>query len=205
MKIILLGAPGAGKGSQAALLTGYYQIPHISTGDAFRSNITRGTEIGIYAKSFIDQGLLVPDEVTIQIVKDRLTQDDCKNGFMLDGFPRTIAQAEALASFTEIDAVINIDVDFGAVIARLSGRRSCSCGAVYHVSTYADKTCAKCGKDLYVRDDDREDAIRKRLEVYEAQTAPLTAYYEKKDKLIHVDGNCTIQETFAEITSILKK
>lgn len=199
-----MGAPGAGKGSQAAKITEYYKIPHISTGDAFRMNIAQGTEIGVYAKSFIDKGLLVPDDVTIRIVESRLKADDCKNGFMLDGFPRSIPQADALAKITEIDAVINIKVDPSVILKRLTGRRSCTCGAVYHVSTYHSDLCEKCGGKLYIREDDKEEAILKRLEVYEKTTAPLAEYYKKLGKLYEVEGNCTIAETFEEIKAILK-
>lgn len=202
-KIILLGAPGAGKGSQAAIISEHYGIPHISTGDAFRSNIARGTEIGKYAKTFIDKGLLVPDEVTVNIVAERLKAEDCKNGFLLDGFPRSIPQAEALARITEIDAVIDITVDFDRVIKRLSGRRMCSCGAVYHTSTYSKDVCEKCGGKLYIRDDDNEDAIRKRLEVYSETTAPLTEYYKKLGILYEVGGNGTIEDTFHEVKAVL--
>lgn len=204
MKIILLGAPGAGKGSQAAKITKYYGIPHISTGDAFRSNIAAGTEIGKYAKSFMDKGQLVPDEVTIKIVEERLKAEDCKNGFMLDGFPRSIPQADALSKITDIDAVINITVDPSVILKRLTGRRSCSCGACYHISTYDKDTCERCGAKLFIRDDDREDAIKVRLEVYEKTTAPLVEYYGNKGILIEVDGNCTIDETFEMIKAVLK-
>ncbi|MFA5449942.1 MAG: adenylate kinase [Clostridia bacterium] len=202
-KIILLGAPGAGKGSQAAKISEYYRIPHISTGDAFRSNIARGTEIGKYAKTFIDKGLLVPDDVTVKIVTERIAEDDCKNGFLLDGFPRSIPQAEALSQLTQIDAVIDIQVDFSLVIKRLSGRRMCSCGGVYHISTYQKGECEKCGGKLYIRDDDNEESIKKRLEVYAQTTAPLTEYYEKQGILYKVGGNDTIEDTFREVKAVL--
>jgi adenylate kinases len=204
MRIILLGAPGAGKGSQAEKITTNYGIPHISTGDAFRSNIAKGTEIGLYAKSFMDKGLLVPDDVTIKIVAERLKADDCKKGFVLDGFPRSIPQAEALEKITNIDYVINIAVDDQIVLKRLGGRRSCSCGAVYHVSTYDKDTCAVCGKKLYIRDDDKEETIVKRLEVYYKTTAPLVDFYKTRGKLYEVGGSGTIGETYEEVRKILK-
>ena len=152
MNIILLGAPGAGKGTQAARISDGYKLPHISTGDIFRENIKNQTPIGLEAKSYIDKGLLVPDEVTCKIVEGRIAQADCQNGYMLDGFPRTIAQAEALDKITNIDLVINIDVDFSLLMERLCGRRVCACGATYHVSTLGGETkCARCGGELYQR------------------------------------------------------
>lgn len=203
MKLILLGAPGAGKGSQATKISSKYGIAHISTGDALRSNITKGTELGKFAKAYIDKGLLVPDEVVIGIVADRIKQDDCKNGFLLDGFPRTIAQAEELGKLTDIDYVINIVVDFSVITSRICGRRMCSCGESYHISTYKSDTCAKCGGKLYQRADDNEETIASRLEVYKNQTAPLVEYYKKLDKVVEVDGNRTIDATFADIKAIL--
>lgn len=203
MKIILLGAPGAGKGSQATKIAEKYGIAHVSTGDALRANIKNGTELGKFAKSFIDKGELVPDEVVVGIVADRIKKDDCVNGFLLDGFPRTIAQAEALGKLTEIDYVINIDVDFDLIAERIGGRRMCACGESYHVSSYKSDVCAKCGGKLYQRDDDREETVKSRLSVYEKQTAPLVSYYEQTGKLVTVDGNKTIDEVFAEISEIL--
>ena len=204
MNIILLGAPGAGKGSQATKIKDTFRIPHISTGDAFRKNIAMGTEIGKLAKTYMDNGQLVPDEVVVKIVESRLKEDDCKDGFLLDGFPRTIPQAEALSKVAKVDAVINIDVDFSIITNRLTGRRSCKCGESYHVSTYKDTVCAKCGQPLYVRDDDKEETIRKRLDVYRSTTEPLIAYYAERGVLHNVDGNRTIEEVFADIVSILK-
>lgn len=204
MKLILLGAPGAGKGSQAVKIKEYYGIPHISTGDAFRDNISRGTEIGKLAKSYIDEGKLVPDEVVVNIVAARLAQDDCKNGFLLDGFPRTIPQAEALAKIADVDYVVDIDVDFGIITARLTGRRTCVCGASYHISTYKETTCAACGKELFIRDDDKEETIAKRLETYKTTTAPLVEFYKGVGKLVKVDGNRPIDEVFEEIKAKLK-
>lgn len=204
MKLILLGAPGAGKGSQATKISAEYNIPHISTGDALRANIAAGTELGKYAQSFIEKGMLVPDEVVVNIVADRIRQDDCKNGFLLDGFPRTIGQAEALDKLTDIDMVINLEVDFGLVINRISGRRMCACGETYHISTYSADDCAKCGGKLYQRKDDNEDTIKNRLEVYTQQSAPLVDYYKDKGILVNVDSNTTIQATFDAIKEILK-
>ncbi len=204
MNIILLGAPGAGKGSQAVKLKEYYGIPHISTGDAFRSNIARGTEIGIYAKSFMDKGQLVPDDVVVKIVAERLGADDCKNGFLLDGFPRSIPQAEALEKLTKIDYVINFVIDFERVVERLGGRRTCVCGETYHVSTHQSDTCDKCGQKLFVRDDDKEDIIRNRLAVYEKNTAPLVDFYRERGLLVDVDADRTIDETFKDIIGLLK-
>lgn len=203
MKLILLGAPGAGKGSQATKISAKYGIPHISTGDAFRANIAQGTELGKYAKSFMDKGELVPDEVVVDIIADRIKKDDCKEGFLLDGFPRTITQAEALDKLTDIDKVINIEVDFNLILNRITGRRMCECGESYHISTYDKDVCAKCGKKLYQRQDDTADTVAHRLEVYSKQTAPLIDYYRNKNILIDVDGNRTIELTFKDIEEIL--
>ena len=202
MNIILLGAPGAGKGTQASMITDAYSIPHISTGDIFRANMQEKTPIGVIAKSYIDKGQLVPDDITCQIVEDRLQQDDCKkNGFMLDGFPRTIPQAEALEKLEKVDAVINIDIDTSLLMARLCGRRVCKdCGESYHVSRLNGKTtCEKCGGELYQRKDDNTETVSSRLKVYHAQTAPLIEYYTKKGLLINVQGDATPTEVFAEI------
>lgn len=203
MKIILLGAPGAGKGSQATKICAKYGIAHISTGDALRANIKNGTELGKFAKAYIDQGLLVPDEVVVGIVADRIKQDDCQYGFLLDGFPRTINQAEELGKLTDVDYVINIDVNFDLITARIAGRRMCACGETYHISTYKADTCAKCGAPLYQRADDKEETVKERLAVYEKQTAPLVEYYKKTGKLVDVDGNKSIDEVFNEIVKVL--
>ncbi|MDD4315989.1 MAG: adenylate kinase [Clostridia bacterium] len=204
MKLILLGAPGAGKGSQATKISAEYGIPHISTGDALRANITAGTELGKFAQSFIEKGQLVPDEVVVNIVADRIKKEDCKKGFLLDGFPRTIPQAEALDKLTAIDVVINLDVDFELVIGRISGRRMCACGETYHISTYDKEICAKCGGKLYQRKDDNAETVKSRLEVYTKQSAPLVDYYKDKGILVNVDSNTTIQATFDAIKEILK-
>ena len=205
MKVILLGAPGAGKGTQAVRLAKRYNIPHISTGDIFRSNIKERTPIGIVAKSYIDKGQLVPDEVTIQIVKERLEKDDCKNGYLLDGFPRTVSQAEALDGFSEIDSVVNIDVPLHKLMRRITGRRVCGkCGESYHIDYLDGSTsCRKCDGELIQRADDNEDTVGKRLEVYEKQTAPLIDHYKSKGKLIDVDGDGDIDSVFAAIVERL--
>jgi len=205
MKLILLGAPGAGKGSQAALIKEAYAIPHISTGDIFRANIKGGTELGRLAKSYIDKGELVPDSVVIAIVKDRLEEADCKKGFILDGFPRTVVQADALAGFTGIDAVINLVVDNEVIIRRIAGRRMCPCGETYNTATLkGPEICIKCGAKLYQRNDDKEETVKNRLAVYEKETAPLIAYYREKGMLIDIDCNGkTISKTDIEIRKIL--
>jgi len=204
MKLILLGAPGAGKGSQATKIAKEYGIAHISTGDALRANIAKGTELGKFAKTFMDAGKLVPDEVVVNIVANRVKEDDCKKGFLLDGFPRTVAQADALSKLTDIDFVIDIDVDFAKVLARITGRRMCECGESFHISTHKADTCSKCGKKLYQRADDNEVTVQSRLDVYKSQTAPLIEYYKKQKKLVTVDGNRSIEEVFNAIKDILK-
>ncbi len=201
MNVILLGAPGAGKGTQAVRLAEKYDIPHISTGDIFRYNIKNQTPIGIVAKSYIDKGQLVPDEVTIQIVKERLEMDDCKNGYLLDGFPRTVSQAEALDTFSNVEAVVNVDVPLNKLLKRITGRRVCSkCGESYHVDYLNGKTdCAKCGAELIQRADDNEETVGARLDVYQKSTAPLIEYYDKKGVLITVDGDGDIESVFNSI------
>lgn len=203
MKLILLGAPGAGKGTQATRISDKYGLPHISTGDILRKNIKEGTELGKEAKSYIDAGQLVPDEVVINIVKDRLQQTDCKKGYILDGFPRTVAQAEALDKVAEIDAVINIAVDPALIVDRITGRRMCACGESYHISMGISETCPKCGSKLYQRDDDKEDTVKARMQVYENQTAPLIDYYTAKDLVIDVDGGKPLNEVFEQISKVI--
>lgn len=203
MKIVLLGAPGAGKGSQANKITEYYKIPHISTGDAFRSNIARGTDIGKYAKTFIDKGQLVPDEVVLKIVEERVSQDDCANGFLLDGFPRTLAQAEALDKISDIDVVLNLAVDPSIIMSRLTGRRSCACGALYHVSTYSSDVCEKCGAKLFVRDDDKPETIQNRLAIYEKTILPIIDFYENQGILVTLNASRTVAEVFEDVKRIL--
>ena len=205
MNIVLLGAPGAGKGTQAVRLAEKYKVPHISTGDIFRSNIREKTPIGVVAKSYIDKGQLVPDEVTVQIVRERLEKDDCKNGYLLDGFPRTVAQAEALGEFSEVEAVVNIDVPMNKLLRRITGRRVCSsCNESYHIARLDGKTaCGKCGGDLVQRADDNEETVKSRLDVYLAQTSPLTEYYAGKGLLITVDGDGDIEDVFDAIVKKL--
>ena len=189
MNIIFLGPPGAGKGTQAQRVCDALKIPQISTGDILRRAIKEQTPTGLKAKSFIDAGKLVPDEVVIDIVKERLAQDDCKAGYILDGFPRTVAQAEALATFAKIDAVIELDVSDEALVNRLSGRRVClNCGATYHVSRKKDNVCDKCGSEIVQRQDDKPETVLSRLKVYHEQTAPLSAYYDEKQLLRRIDG-----------------
>jgi adenylate kinase len=188
MNIILLGAPGAGKGTQATKIADTYGLPHISTGDIFRENIKNQTEIGVLAKTYIDKGQLVPDETTCKIVQERISRSDCENGYMLDGFPRTIAQAEALDKIADIQIVINIDVDHALLMDRLCGRRVCKdCGESYHLSRLnGATTCSRCGGELYQRKDDNPETVQKRLGVYNAQTAPLIDYYKTKGLLFNV-------------------
>ena len=205
MNIILLGAPGAGKGTLASKLVDEYAFPHISTGDIFRENIKNQTEIGMLAKSFIDKGQLVPDEVTCKIVEERIARADCKNGYMLDGFPRTEVQAEALDKITNIDLVINIDVDFSLLMDRLCGRRVCkNCGESYHITRLNGATsCSRCGGELIQRKDDNPETVQSRLDVYNAQTAPLIAYYTKKGLIFNVDGSTTPEHVFEKVAEKL--
>jgi adenylate kinase len=209
MNIILLGAPGAGKGTQATRISDKYGMPHISTGDIFRANIKGGTEIGLLAKSYIDKGQLVPDEVTCKIVENRLAEDDCKRkGYLLDGFPRTIAQAQALDKFAEIDAVVNIEIDFSLLMNRLCGRRVCKeCGESYHISTLNGATkCSRCGGELYQRKDDNPETVESRLSVYTEQTAPLIDYYTKKGIILNFVGTDDPPEVlFGQIANELDK
>jgi len=208
----MLGAPGAGKGTQAARIAEKYNIPHISTGDIFRANIKNGTELGQKAKSYMDQGLLVPDELVVDLVVDRLAKDDAKCGYVLDGFPRTIPQAEALdnalASKNEnVDYAINVEVPDENIVRRMSGRRAClSCGATYHVvynPTKVEGKCDSCGSELVLRDDDKPETVKKRLDVYHEQTQPLIDYYTNKGIIKEVDGTKDMNEVFADIVNIL--
>ena len=212
MKIIMLGAPGAGKGTQAKQIADKYKIPHISTGDIFRANIKNNTELGQKAKQYMDQGLLVPDELTCDLVRDRIKQDDCKNGFILDGFPRTIPQAEALDAALDkinekMDYAINVDVPDENIVNRMGGRRCClNCGATYHVVTIPTKVegiCDRCGSPVVLRDDDKPETVQKRLTVYHDQTQPLIDYYEKQSILKTVDGTKSMEAVFDDITAIL--
>ena len=214
MKLVLLGPPGAGKGTQAARLEEEYEVPHISTGDIFRKAIKEETELGQKAKEYLDEGKLVPDKVTNGIVKERLAQSDCQDGFILDGFPRTVNQAEALSQILndldyELDAALNIKVDDDEVIKRLSGRRICSdCGATYHVDfnpPEEEGICDKCGGELYQRDDDNPDTIKERLEVYYDKTAAVVDYYKEQDLLVIIDGQQGLDEVFTEIKENLSE
>ena len=206
MNIILLGAPGAGKGTQAAYLVNKYNLPHISTGDIFRSNIKERTEIGLIAKSFIDKGQLVPDDVTVKIVELRLKEKDCEHGFLLDGFPRTIAQAEALSEITDIDYVIDIEIPFENLLHRLTGRRVCPvCKASYHIDFLKGSNKCECGAELEHREDDTEETVSKRIKVYSQQTQPLIDFYKEKGKLISVNGDNAVDKVFEEIVSKLEK
>ena len=206
MNIILLGAPGAGKGTEASKIVDTYKLPHISTGDIFRENIKNQTPIGLLAKSYTDNGKLVPDEVTCKIVEERLSRADCANGYMLDGFPRTIAQAEALDKVATIDVVLDINVPFEAIINRLGGRLVCSCGETSHVQWVdSEKRCPKCGEVMHVRDDDKPETVRARLEVYTKLTAPLVEYYGKKGNLVSVDVSASdsVEEVFELVKKVL--
>ena len=211
MKIIMLGAPGAGKGTQAKRIAEKYGIPHISTGDIFRANIKEGTELGMKAKEFMDQGLLVPDEVTIGMLLDRIKTEDCVNGYVLDGFPRTIPQAESLTKALEemgqkIDYAVDVDVPDENIVSRMSGRRACiTCGATYHVQFAPPKTegiCDKCGAELVLRDDDKPETVQKRLAVYHEQTQPLIDYYRRAGVLVSVDGTQSMDQVFESIVKI---
>lgn len=212
MKIIMLGAPGAGKGTQAKMLADKYQIPHISTGDIFRANIKNGTELGKKAKEFMDKGLLVPDELVVDLVIDRFKEDDCKKGYILDGFPRTIPQAEALDKALSdigdsVDYAVNVEVPDENIITRMGGRRACvGCGATYHVQfnpTKVEGVCDRCGKELILRDDDKPETVKKRLDVYHEQTQPLIDYYTNKGIIKEVDGTQDMNKVFDDIVDIL--
>ena len=205
MNLIFLGPPGAGKGTQAVRVCEQLGIPQISTGDILRRAIKNETPTGLAAKSYIDKGQLVPDSVVIDIVRERLVQDDCKNGYLLDGFPRTVAQAEALESFAKIDAVVDIDVSDEKLVARLSGRRVClSCGGTYHVSQLnGSMTCAKCGNELIQRADDKAETVLSRLTVYHAQTEPLIDFYTQRGLLKHIDGAQPMDDCYAAILAVL--
>lgn len=205
MKLIFLGPPGAGKGTQAVKIASRFGIAHISTGDMLRAEMREGTELGKAAKGFIDRGELVPDDVILGMVKNRIQLDDCKNGFLFDGFPRTIAQAEALERISSIDHVINLDVPVERLISRISGRRMCpSCGAAYHVSTRQNGIC-DCGAALYQRDDDKEDTVRNRLVVYERSTKPLIDYYAGKGLLHTINGDADIDIVDEKIREVISK
>lgn len=212
MKIVMLGAPGAGKGTQAKMIAAKYGIPHISTGDIFRANIKNGTELGKKAKTYMDQGMLVPDELTLDLIMDRFKQADCKDGYVLDGFPRTIPQAEALtkalaAEGDKLDYAVNVEVPDENIVKRMSGRRAClACGGTYHIvynPTKKEGICDACGGELVLRDDDKPETVAKRLDVYHTQTQPLIEYYAGEKILKEVDGTKDVADVFKDITSIL--
>ncbi len=208
----MLGAPGAGKGTQAKMIADQYKIPHVSTGDIFRANIKNGTELGMEAKKYMDQGLLVPDELTVKILLDRVAKEDCKNGYVLDGFPRTIPQAEVLDKALceigdQIDYAIDVDVPDENIVKRMGGRRACvGCGATYHIEHIPPKKegiCDTCGMELILRDDDKPETVQNRLSVYHNQTQPLIDFYEKKGILRTVDGTQDMKDVFDAIVKIL--
>lgn len=212
MKIIMLGAPGAGKGTQAKKIAAKYAIPHISTGDIFRANIKNNTELGQKAKTYMDKGELVPDELVVDLIMDRFKEADCANGYVLDGFPRTIPQAEALdealtSAGEKIDYAINVEVPDENIVNRMSGRRACvSCGSTYHVvyaPTKVDGICDRCGKELILRDDDKPETVQNRLNVYHKQTQPLIDFYKNKGVLAEVDGTVDMEDVFNAIVKIL--
>ena len=212
MKLIMLGAPGAGKGTQAKKIAEKYSIPHISTGDIFRANIKNGTELGKKAKTFMDQGLLVPDELVVDLVVDRVNQEDCKNGYVLDGFPRTIPQAEALDRALaemgqKIDYAIDVEVPDENIVNRMSGRRACvDCGATYHIvyaPTAKEGICDKCGAELGIRKDDKPEVVRQRLSVYHAQTEPIVKYYQNQGILKVVKGQEKLEDTTALVAQAI--
>lgn len=212
MKIVMLGAPGAGKGTQAKMIADKYQVPHISTGDIFRANIKEGTDLGKEAKSYMDKGQLVPDELTVKILLDRVANEDCKNGYVLDGFPRTIPQAQVLEEALtklgdKIDYAINVEVPDENIVKRMGGRRAClSCGATYHIEHIPSKVegiCDRCGKELVLREDDKAETVQKRLDVYHEQTQPLIDFYQERKVLKEVDGTLDMKDVFAAIVDIL--
>lgn len=206
MNLVFLGPPGAGKGTQALGVSEKYAIPHISTGDILRNEIKNGTALGLQAKRYMDAGKLVPDEVVIGIVAARLQQPDCKGGFLFDGFPRTLAQAQALAERTKIEMAVDIDVPDEVIVDRLSGRRVCkSCGGTYHVSNMKGSICQNCGGELIQRDDDAPETVQNRLRVYHEQTQPLIDYYRQQGVLVTVDGTQGIDEVFGAICAELEK
>ena len=205
MKLIFLGPPGAGKGTQAEKISELYGIAHISTGDMLRSQMREGTPLGAEAKGYIDRGELVPDELIVAMVAERIKEEDCANGFLLDGFPRTVSQAEALNGISDIDMVIDIAVPAERLMERIGGRRMCSgCGAGYHTSSYHKDTCEKCGASLYIRDDDRPDTVKHRITVYERQTKPLIDYYREKGNLSRVNGDNTPDRVFDDVAAAIK-
>lgn len=205
MNIVLLGAPGSGKGTQASKISEKYGLPHISTGDMFRENINDLTPLGVLAKSFIDKGQLCPDDVTVKMVEERISREDCKNGFLLDGFPRTLAQAEALDKICKTDLVLDINIPLDKLMKRLTGRRCChKCGESFHVSAIGNAAvCPKCGGELYIRDDDNEVTVKKRIDVYLNQTSALIDFYKAEGTLRQVNGDKSVDEVFAEVEKVI--
>ena len=205
MKIILLGAPGSGKGTQAKFISQHLGIPHISTGDIFRDNIKRKTELGLKIKAIIDAGDLAPDELTIEIVKDRVSKEDCKNGYLLDGFPRNLFQAKSLDASCPPDKVIELDLPLDMIERRLTGRRNCAkCNASFHIDEIGDiSDCPFCGGEIVTRDDDNIESVKERLQVYVSQTQPLIDYYTKQNKLYRIKADLTVKEVFENIKKVL--
>jgi len=204
MRLVLLGAPGSGKGTQATRISQRYNIVHISTGDMFRENISGNTPLGALAKGYMDEGKLVPDQLVLDMVEDRLNKADCQNGFLLDGFPRTLPQAEELSKKITLDCVLNIDIDQNLLLDRLTGRRVCkNCAGTFHIALLEGSTCPKCGGELIQRKDDTAETVSKRLEVYYSQTAPLIEYYSKQNKLVTIDGGQDIDKVFSDASAKL--
>ena len=206
MKLILLGAPGCGKGTQAGYISKKYDLPHVSTGDIFRENIKNMTPIGVKVKAVMDTGNLCPDDLTVEIVKDRLEKPDCNNGYLLDGFPRNLFQAEQLDKFNTPDKVINIEVNFDKIEKRITGRRSCdSCKGSFHIDFIGDTDCCPdCGAKLIIRKDDNVETVKERLEVYKHQTEPLVEFYTKQNKILNIDGDASIDDVFKQIVKALE-
>ncbi|MHA1443782.1 MAG: adenylate kinase [Candidatus Hodarchaeales archaeon] len=209
MKLIMLGAPGSGKGTQAKFITKNYDLPQISTGDLLRDAVKRETALGIKAKEFLNTGTLVPDEIVLELLKERLLNDDCSNGFILDGYPRNLTQANQLANITDIDLVVNIDVDYGLLVTRITGRRTCKkCGAIFHLEfnpPTQEKVCDKCSGELYQRADDNEEIVKKRLETYENQTKPLIEHYTNQNILKTLISDGTIDEMRLKVAKLLEE
>ncbi len=207
MKLIILGAPGSGKGTQAKFIVKKYNIPQISTGDLLRNAVKAGTELGIKAQNYMNTGNLVPDDIVLQILNDRITQTDCKSGFILDGFPRNMTQAKELEKITDIDLVINISVDYGLLVERITGRRTCkNCGSIFHIKynpPSKDGICDKCSGSLFQRDDDTEETVKKRLNTYENQTKPLIKYYNRHGILKTLVSDGTIDEMHQKVINLL--
>jgi adenylate kinase len=207
MKLVIFGPPSAGKGTQAQKLSKQYSVPQVATGDLLRKAVADKTPLGLKIKSYLDQGKLGPDEVIVQLIKERVAKPDCKNGFLLDGFPRTMGQAKELERMTDIDLVLSIVVDFESLVERAVGRRTCpKCSAVYHIKfnpPMNEGICEKCGSKLIQRDDDKEETVRNRLKVYQEQTAPLVEYYRKKGKLVDIDGAGGIDAVFAQMVDAI--